>query len=87
MSDIRCAKMDRFANQLIDAYRRRESFRDDSADADQMKEINLQITHTHELMTDHRHSCPFCRLRAQVPLNRKPVLFSETASQPCARAS
>lgn len=86
MQDIRCPKLDGFANQLIDAYRQRESFRD-SVDTGQLKMIDLEIAHIHEMMTDHRHSCPFCRLRAKAALERKPVLFSEKASHPQARAS
>lgn len=87
MQDLRCPKLDRFANQLIDAYRRRESVSDDSADCGQFKTVNLEIAHIHDMMTEHRYACPFCRLRAKAALERKPALFSETEIQPKARAS
>ena len=70
MLDIHCPQMDRFAVDLIDAYRRREDFSKFPASHEAIGAA-IEISRIHGLITAHRSQCPFCRVRAEAMQKRK----------------
>jgi hypothetical protein len=61
MNDIRCPRLDKLAHRLIDAYRQREDLAVRAHTPVELSKVWHQIALLHEMITDHRFGCTFCR--------------------------
>ena len=72
MLDIPCPQLERFAVELIDAYRRRDELMSNFPGSQEAIRAGVEVFRVHGLITAHRAHCAICRSRVDAVRKKKP---------------